>query len=309
MFIDNDWWGHKFVLAKYCGLKIKPIFGSIQHGVYTLEEELEWNLKKKRNFKILPYFCYSKYFSEKCKKNKINNVISIGSPFLYLDKLKIQKKIKQRKGTIVFPAHSGFKKTKKGLVYKYDKQKRMFDHINFIKNIEKHNSPPFTVSIIKDDLDDISNFYKRKNWKIFSAGNRYDNLFLSNIHKMISQNSHAVFCEFTSALFYSMYMGLKVRIAVKSINSNKIVTYGKKIFKTDKRSFFKYQKKYPEIFSGHLTILKGKKIAKERMGYDCLKSKDELKKILGWDSNLKLIFSIILKMLYNFKYNFRKYKN
>ena len=53
MFIDNDWWGHKFVLAKYCGLKIKPIFGSLQHGVYTLEEELEWNLKKKRNFKIL----------------------------------------------------------------------------------------------------------------------------------------------------------------------------------------------------------------------------------------------------------------
>ena len=133
-------------------------------------------------------------------------------------------------------------------------------------------------------------------------------IFLINIHKVISQ-IHTVFCEFTSALFYSMYLGLKVRMAVKSINSNEIRTYSKKIFKTDKKSFLKYYKNYPEIFSGKLSILKGKKIASERMCLDCLKSKNELRKILGWNSNFKLIFSIVSKMLYNFKYNFKKNKN
>ena len=34
MFVDNNWYGHRSILAKYCGIKDKAIWGSIQHGVY-----------------------------------------------------------------------------------------------------------------------------------------------------------------------------------------------------------------------------------------------------------------------------------
>ena len=42
------------------------------------------------------------------------------------------------------------------------------------------------------------------------------------------------------------------------------------------------------------------------MGYDCLKSKKELKKILGWDSKLKTFTALTLKKLYNIKYQYKK---
>lgn len=304
MFIDNDWWGHKYVLAKYCAVKENPIFGSMQHGVYSLEQEINWNINKKRNFDFIPFFCNSNFFFQKCKNNNVKNIIPIGSVFLYLDKL--IKYSKKKKGTIVFPAHSGFTKEKKIITEKYLKKKREFDHIGFIKNVEKYNKPPFIVSIIKDDLNDISHFYNRKNWKIFSAGNRYDKLFLFNIYKLISQNTHAVFCELTSALYYSMYLGLKVRIAVKSYSKKNIKLFSRDIFKSDQITFKSYIKKYPEIFFGNLSRCKAKEIAKERMGFDCLRSKAELREILGWNSKIKIFFSIILKKIYNYKYQFKK---
>ena len=97
MFIDNDWWGHKDILASYCDTKPKPIFGSMQHGVYPLEAEENWDLMKNRSSNIIPYFCNSKYFYQKCKDNNINNVYPIGSTFLYLERLINNKRVLKKK--------------------------------------------------------------------------------------------------------------------------------------------------------------------------------------------------------------------
>ena len=300
MFIDNDWWGHKYVLAKYCNIEPKPIFGSMQHGVYSLEQEKNWELG--RNYQLIPFFCYSNYFYKKCIKKKEKNIIAIGSPFLYLDKIAAREK--KINGTLVFPAHSGFKKKRSGLINKYYKDELFFDHEGFINNVEKYNQPPYTVSIIKDDYHGISKFYKRKNWKIFTAGNRYDKLFLINIYKIISKHKYAVFCEFTSAMYYSMFLGLNVRLAVKSISSKKIETYSNKIPETEKMNFKIYRKKYPKIFSGKLNINLSINIAKETMGYSCLKSKEDLLNILGWNSYIKIFLANLIKKIYNIKYQF-----
>ena len=114
MFIDNDWWGHKYVLAKYCGVKKKPIFGSMQHGVETLNQEKKWKLSRNKYLKSIKFFCYSDYFYMKCKNNNVSNVVAIGSPFLYLDR--IAPKIKKKNGTIVFPAHNSINSKKKNFV-------------------------------------------------------------------------------------------------------------------------------------------------------------------------------------------------
>jgi hypothetical protein len=299
MFIDNDWWGHKYVLAKYCNTNPKPIFGTIQHGVYSLEWEKNWELN--RSFQVIPFFCYSNFFYRKSIKKKEKNVIPIGSPFLYLDK--IASKEKKKNGTLVFPAHSGFKK-KSGLINTYYKDGLLFDHEGFIKNVEKYNEPPYTASIIQDDYQEISKFYKKKNWKIFSAGNRYDKLFLINIYKIISKHRYAVFCEFTSALYYSMFLGLNVRIAVRSTASKKIETYNNKPSKSETMTLKAYKKKYPKIFSGKLNINLSVNIAKETMGYSYLKSREELLNILGWNSDIKIFLSKLLKKVYNIKYQF-----
>ena len=300
MFIDNNWWGHKYILAKYCNVDPKPIFGSIQHGVYSLEEEKNWRLG--RSFQKIPFFCFSNFFYKKCKKEKEKNVKAIGSPFLYLDKIYTKKH--KANGTLVFPAHSGFYKKKIGFIYKYYKNQISFDHDNFINNVEKYNTPPYTVSIIQDDYQQISKYYKRKNWKIFTAGNRNNKLFLINIYKIISKHKYAVFCEFTSALYYCMYLGLKVRMAVKSASSKNIKFFNNKTSVIEKEIFKSYKKKYPEILSGRLNINLAKNIAKDRMGYNFIKSPDELKNILGWNSTIKIFLAKIISIMYKLKYRF-----
>ena len=105
-------------------------------------------------------------------------------------------------------------------------------------------------------------------------------------------------------MFYSMYLGLKVRMAVKSHSLKKIVPYAQTLSGNNKQSFKIYREKYPQIFSGKLSIKIAKNIAKERMGYNCLKSKEELKKLLGWDSKFKTFIALILKKLYNIKYRY-----
>jgi hypothetical protein len=176
--------------------------------------------------------------------------------------------------------------------------------VRFIKNVEKYNSPPYTVSIIEDDYQDLYKFYKRKDWKIFTAGDRYNKFFLINIYKILSKNSHAVFSDFTSALYYAMFLGLKVRLAVKNLNKKNIISYNNKSGKIDQLIFKYFRKNYPQIYSGKLDINLEKSIAKERMGYDFIKNKDELKNILGWNSNSKTFLAKFLKILYNLKYKF-----
>ena len=299
MFIDNDWWGHKFVLSKYCNTMQKPILGSLQHGVCSLEEEKNFQLNQ--TFKQIPFLCNTKFLYKNQKKKF--NIVAIGSPFLYLDKIISRKE--KKIGTIVFPPHSGFIKKKALYGNKFFKDKLSVDHEAFIKNVEKYNSPPYTVSIIQDDHYKLSKIYKRKKWKIFSGGNRQNKSFLINIYKIISKHKSAVFCEFTSAFYYSMFLGLRVRLAIKSpLSSKKIIPFNYRLAKVDKVTFRVYLKKYPEIFLGKLDITKAKTLAKERMGYDCLKSKDDLKSILGWNSNIKIFLATFLKKIYNLKHRF-----
>jgi hypothetical protein len=101
-----------------------------------------------------------------------------------------------------------------------------------------------------------------------------------------------------------MFLGLNVRLAVKSISSKKIETYSNKIPETEKMNFKIYRKKYPKIFSGKLNINLSINIAKETMGYSCLKSKEDLLNILGWNSYIKIFLANLIKKIYNIKYQF-----
>ena len=101
-----------------------------------------------------------------------------------------------------------------------------------------------------------------------------------------------------------MFLGLNVRIAVRSTASKKIETYNNKPSKSETMTLKAYKKKYPKIFSGKLNINLSVNIAKETMGYSYLKSREELLNILGWNSDIKIFLSKLLKKVYNIKYQF-----
>ena len=46
MYIDNTWYGARYIFSKYCKVKDKTAFASIQHGHVIVNEK---NLGKKKN--------------------------------------------------------------------------------------------------------------------------------------------------------------------------------------------------------------------------------------------------------------------
>ena len=54
-----------------------------------------------------------------------------------------------------------------------------------------------------------------------------------------------------------------------------------------------YIKKLSELFYDKLDAKEGYILGKKRLGFECIKNKDELKKILGFDSIIKKIITIL----------------
>ena len=103
MFIDNNWYGHRFIFSKYCDVTDKPCFATIQHGWY--KEVVGAELKPSK-IKYAPYLCWNNRSLINAKKNKIYNSLIIGSPFLKLNKIIKNKNKNNVSGTLFFPAHS-----------------------------------------------------------------------------------------------------------------------------------------------------------------------------------------------------------
>jgi hypothetical protein len=118
MYVDNQWYSHRKIIADYCGTKDRPIVGSIQHGVHISDMKTTIG---KHSLAIARHYCWNRATYEMSKENNIKNVIPIGAPFLYLDKM-ISKRY-YPKGTLSFPTHSN------------PGTDRKFKHEFFIKHI------------------------------------------------------------------------------------------------------------------------------------------------------------------------------
>jgi hypothetical protein len=99
-----------------------------------------------------------------------------------------------------------------------------------------------------------------------------------------------------------MFLKKKVRVLLKDDNKSYLTnqTNNEGIKFT---SYFK--KKHPELFKKGLDPKKGYSVACNHLGYRYLRSKAELKNLLGWDSNLKNFLAKILAFYYDIKYDKR----
>ena len=83
MYIDNTWYGARYIFSKYCKIKDRISFASIQHGHVIVDEK---NLGKKK-IDATPWLVWNKKISSKCLKSGFKNIIPIGSVFIYLEKI------------------------------------------------------------------------------------------------------------------------------------------------------------------------------------------------------------------------------
>ncbi|MDA7636468.1 hypothetical protein N8679_02260 [Candidatus Pelagibacter sp.] len=285
MFPDNNWYGHRYIILQYLKKKDKEIFASLQHG--WISQYLKKQNYKKKNYPIL---CWSKKNKLFYTTKNIKNVNSIGSPFLYLCKMMEEKKYKLNKpppkGTMVFPTHSS------------QDLEHFTNHEQLINDVQSDFEGPYTVCFYYYDLNkkDID-LYKKKNWKVVCCvRGKADKLSLFRLYREISKNEYIISGEFSSALFYGMYLRKKTRVY---FNSNKrYLSYTKEELEMVEL----YKKNYPELFSRYLSPEKGKILGDLELGFESIKDKEQLVKLLGCNSIIKNFFSKILSKLYDLKY-------
>ena len=98
MLPDNNWYGHRYILLKYLGIKDQKVYAWIQHGWQPqILEKMPGN-KSAKKYPLLFWSTFNQTFYNKNVKS-----YAIGSPFLYLCKI-LNKKIRKTKpkGTLVF---------------------------------------------------------------------------------------------------------------------------------------------------------------------------------------------------------------
>jgi hypothetical protein len=283
MFPDNNWYGHRSVLFSYLGLKDREIFASLQHG---WQSQFINPIQEKKN--IYPSLYWSQETVEYLKKKKIENVHAIGAPFLYLCKLQEIKKDKKTftKGTLVFPAHSS------------QDLKHITKHNLLISEVESNFNGPYTVCFYYYDLNekDIS-IYEKKNWNVVCCvKNKTDKFSLLRLYNQILKHENVVSGEFSSAIFYSMFLKKKTRLM---FNSNERYNY---YTKNEIKFINLYKNFYPELFESYLSAEKGEKLSKQELGFSSLKSQEQLKNLLGCNSIYKNLASKMCSYLYDFKY-------
>lgn len=288
MFEDNNWYGHRYILLKYLGIKDKSIYAQIQHGWYG---KVFFGFGKKRIF-LPPTLVWSRKYK---RKNSYKNTIQIGSPFLYLHKMMKYKKFLKSYGTCLFPSHghsSGDFKIYKKKKISVNKIKMKFNYNFLIDRIQSRFEPPYTVCFHESDFSDKKkmNYFKSKGWNVVSVVKRKNKRSLFNLYELLKKNKNCVFTDFTSSsLLYAMFLKKNVRVL--------------KNLKTQVQETKSFEKANGEMFKNYYSGNKGYEIAKNELGYKYLKSPKELKKIISINNPFKLIIAKFFGWYRDRKYN------
>ena len=282
MYIDNSWYGARYIFSKYCKTRDKAVYASIQHGHVLVNEK---NLGKKK-ISSTPWLVWNKKIESKCLKNGFKNIIAIGSAFIYLEKIYKFKNIKP-KGTLIFPLLS------------QPELKNKIDYDKILKDLKKNFPSPYTISVSVRDINFLIKKYKKlKNVKFITWGSRGSKNYLKKLYLNIKYHQKILCIYPGSALIYALYLQRKVYLSKKLyLQSNrKHINQVKKSLNLNMNDFKNYG-----INLRNLNINKNIKLSKEILGVNHIKTPEELKKLLGWNSYPKIYLAKFLSILINLK--------
>ena len=178
--------------------------------------------------------------------------------------------------------------------------KQETDHNLLIENIKEKFEGPYTICFYYYDLNQKDvDIYKKMNWRVVCCTRgRTDSYSLYRQYIEIKKHSTVVCGEFNTALFYSMY--LKKKTSVLHEGNKQVISYNEE----ENNQLKSYMTAYPELCNSFLSADKGYELGKKELGFDCMKNKEDLKKLLGCDSIIKIYLSKLFSILYDLKYGF-----
>ena len=285
MYLDNNWYGNRSILAKYCNIKDQRAFAAIQHGINTFPGKRKFpGQRKLENY--IPYLCWNSHAKNELLKNNIKNITAIGAPILYLDKIFSKKKfLFKEKGTLVFPSKS---------TQEYNRNE---NYGELVDKVEREFNGPYTISVYYTDLNKDLSIFKEKGWRIISFGNRKSKKFLIKQYIEICKSKNVVCTTLSGSFLHAVFLKKNFKLF---INNDQKYEDKKDYHNIENEEY--YKKNYPEIYFNKASKEDLYKYSLSELGFDDLKSKDELIKLMGWDSPKKNFFATIMSYLLFIKY-------
>ncbi|MBE9402930.1 hypothetical protein IOE58_01505 [Brachybacterium sp. Marseille-Q2903] len=262
MDIQNHYYGHSAVLARYAGLgSVRHINGLLQHG-WTVRSP---TLVHFSDFARLPRGAGRFVWSHSARgwdpERDPFPTIPVGAPFLYLSELTAQQKIEPLGRTVAFPVH--------------DTRLVRLEHSDdaFARQLAERGGPSL-VCLHPEDLDRPE---KRQVWaahghQVVSAGDRRDPLFLSRVLHLARGARRVVSNQLSTAVVYAAAEGTPTEIYGDEVA---IGSLGTDVARRTREL-------WPEFHDESDTATR-QRIARAELGAQHVLSPEELRAALGWD--------------------------
>ena len=280
---DNLYYGHYNIFKTYIKTFLPyKINGEVQHGWAADNSGIVDPDRSKK------YYVFNEVNKKKSISIGYENVVAIGSPFLYLCDIYKPKTSFVSKSLLLFPDHST----------EWDKMidpmKSYKKYLNSIKNI-KQKFGKITVSLyyLEYRNENIRKLFEHQGYEVITMGHKDNNpKFLYNLYDAFSRHEYVTSNTFCTPIFYSLIMNKKAFIYGNHMHDDikyHFIEPNSK-YRTD---FYRHYKNiYPELLWENFSHKSHQFIGQNELGFAHKKSPKELAKLFGWSWNQ--IFSKLL---------------
>ncbi|MGD9077994.1 MAG: FkbM family methyltransferase [Desulfobacterales bacterium] len=274
IFRPNDYYGHAYLLKKYCGIDQEiSLPGIYPHAISFRDKAWAAELKHPMPFFLLK----SKLQSDVYSKYSDKPSWIIGAPNYYAVRL-INDEVKEiqsdAKGTLILPAHSTHH-----LTNNYD----FNAFVQYLKNLpEKYK--PITICLGWRDIQlRMHEAYLKHGFECTTAGHMYDKDFFPRLVRIFASNKFAVTNHIGTSAFYAAAMDIPVNLYRQKIET-KPARFDQPAHLLQEAQF----KPYLPIVEEFIDSCKDpdeqmakhqKNIAKMILGYEAIKEPEELRSL------------------------------
>jgi len=178
--------------------------------------------------------------------------------------------------------------------------KNEINYLEIYKDLLKKFSAPYTISVSTRDIDLLKKKYKKyKKLKFVTWGSRGSRDYLKKLYINIKSHKNILCIYPGSAIIYSLYLNKKVYLTKKlylETDDKNYIKQVKKNLELNIRDFQKYG-----LNTSNLNLSKNIELSKKILGVDQIRTPDQLKQLLGWNSITKTCIAKILSLIINFK--------
>lgn len=276
-FSDNNNFGLGLILRNYSRSCTKKVNGWIEHGYFYDDFILPQSVASYAR----TILTFSNIRAHLIKAKTGKNAIAIGPYIHYADDYIDEKEFSQLKSKmgkilLVFLAHSA------------SGEQVLFDNIELFDKVDsiKANYNTVIVSVFAGDLGNmfLLNEIKNRGYIIFSAGDRFDPLFLSRLKSVIkladgtmsnAMGTHVVYCTYYNKPHWIIPQQLK-HIAINSTGKKNIAI-------SNNYKIGAEISKWKSLFSVYKENITDEQLEQCNLyfGFDCVKTKNEMYEILS----------------------------